>query len=545
MPAITLYKNQECTEIAGSGFVGEYRYIYGVTPFVRTSFGTHTVDDESVSFTQLCRYDRSTVKQFPEASMIPLTPTATAVKQYLYFTPRCRLCFYCYGSSHSYTFETYAYEMDFGSGFQTVTEVATETYANKYDILGIEFHTCNTAEFDDDTPVSGRLFMGIDLVSTNNQGQKQYDRCVTALSRYDVYLKNDEETQYKPATGNSRKGGTGSGYYPNSVLPALPTAAINDAFASVLGTGNGLTYYKLTGDCLSKITEFLYDCGLSLKYRNSQYRDAIASLIFIPYNVSADVTNTLQIIYLANKPVYPDSSCDYIKRPLREIDFGEVNLTAANIGFKSFADFIHTTATLYLPCFGAVNIDMSALANGRIILRGVIDVRNGNILYRVETQGADDETPVLYGQYNGNCGIPLPVGGANASPNILGAISSIGTVGVGIATGNPLNIIGGISGLAAQTAPDIDTSGAMQPQCAAFGTPVPVLQIKKRILLSPPKWGEINGIPSAGANDEAKYTVGSYTGFLQAAWCDVEGISGATAEEKEEIENLLKGGVFV
>ena len=549
MATITLYKDAECTEIAGSGYVGEYRKIYGSEPTIQTTTRTRTIDGNSVTFAQLVKYDLSTIKPFPESTIIPITPTETETRQYLYFNPVFRVAFYAWKvGTHNYKFETGAFQYDFGSGFQSITEFSSGNVTGLYEIVGFRINTCPTASYysyGTVIQVDSSNFLGLDLVYKDNQGHDVTERCFFAISHYDFLLQNPDEKPYKPATGNTRKGGTGSGYYPNSVLPALPTGAINAAFAAVLGTGNGLTYYKLTGDCLSKISEFLYDCGLTLKFRNSHYREAIASLIFIPYNITADVTNTLQTIYLANKPIYPDDSCDYITNPLKEINFGEIDLMAENIGFKSFADIVHTSATLYLPCFGAVNIDMQALANGRIILRGVIDVRNGNILYRVETQGADDETPVLYGQYNGNCGIPIPLGGANASPNILGAISSIGTVGVGIATGNPLNIVGGISGLATQAAPDIDTAGALQPHCAAFGTPVPVLQIKKHILLSPPKWGEINGKPSGGANEETAFSVGDYSGFLQAEWCDVSGISGATAEEKEEIENLLKGGVFV
>lgn len=546
MSTITVYNNQECTDIAGSGFVGEYTKVRGAALGSRQTYDTHTINEKSVGFWQLINYGRSSVTAFSEATTIPINITPTAERQYLYFTPKARIAFYCYGSSHNFTFTTYAFQMDFGSGFENVTTWEESVFSSRYDIRGIAFRTGGQAYTDTDLPLSGGTdTFGIDLVTVDNQGREQVDRCVMGLTNSSFFLEPAETPPYKPKTGNKRKGGTGTGYYPNNPIPALPTGAINSAFSAVLGTGNGLTYYKLTGDCLEKITEFLYDCGLTLKFRNSQFRDCIASLIFIPYNVSADVVNSKQIIYLANRPITPNSACDFITNPLKEINFGSVDLMAENIGYKNYADIIHTSATLYLPCFGAVNIDMSAIANGRLLLRGVIDVRNGNILYRVETQSMDDETPVLYGQYNGNCGIPVPIGGTNSNPTILGAISSIGTVGVGVASGNPLQIISGLSGLAQQTAPDIDTSGAMQPACAALGTPSPILQIKKRVLLSPPQWGEINGKPSAGENTEEQHTVADYSGFLQCAWCDVSGIAGATEDEKAEIERLLKEGVFL
>ena len=120
-----------------------------------------------------------------------------------------------------------------------------------------------------------------------------------------------------------------------------------------------------------------------------------------------------------------------------------------------------------------------------------------------------------------------------------------GTVATGVATGNPLSIVGGVSALANQTAPTIDKSGALQPAAAAYGTPVPVLQIQKKIMLAPPEWGEINGFLSAGTDEAETNHVSDFSGFFRAASCDVSGISGATESEKLEIQNLLLSGVYL
>ena len=548
MATFTAYADAACTQVIGSGFVGEYFEIYGRQPSINVHEQTRTIDDKTVRFDQIQGFAESSVQNYSEATEIPITPTATKELQTIYFTPDTKYSFYCWGSAHAYYFQSGSFAARFdGHTWENVTAISDNTYGTYYDVSGLCFRTGSGAHYDSSSFIAGQFF-GVDFVSITAQGEKSTFRCVIACSpQSKVFIESDAQP-YKPSAGSKRRGGTGSGYYPNSVLPALPTASINTAFANVLGVGNGLTYYKLTGDCLEKITEFLYDTVLNLKFRNSQFRDAIASMIFIPYNVDADQTNTLKTIYLASKPIYPNDSCDFILRPLREIDFGSVSLTAGNIGFKGYADYVHTTAVLYLPCFGAVNIDMSALANGMILLRAVIDVRNGNILYRVETQGEEDETPVLYGQYAGSCGIPVPIGGANNSPAILGAVSSIGTVAVGLATGNPLNLIGGISGLASQSAPDIDTSGAVQPACAALGTPVPVLQIRKHILSAPPLFEEIAGIPSDGSTD-GEYSadihkLSDYSGFLQCSWADVSGLD-CTDSEKAEIEQLLREGVYL
>lgn len=551
MAAITLYRDRDCTDVVGSGLMGAWRDIYGAVPSVNTHQTIVQIDDKPVKFTELYNYTQSTVKQ-GEPSEIVIPYTNNDVDQEFYITPDCGFTFKCRKT---------------GTATASITSRRFFIYVNgvRHTLMGVDqsigstitgdvackiiFRTGKTAHYNNygtDVVVENENFFGFDMITFDSQGREETHRCFMAVANAEFFIRTEDAEPYKPETGNARRGGTGSGYYPNNPIPALPTGALNAAFASVLGSGNGLTYYKLTGASLSEITEFLYDCSLSLKFRNSQYRDAIASLIFIPYDVPAQVHNSLGLVYLANKSIPVSGGCDIIKDPFVEIDFGMVDLTAGNIGFKSFADYIYTTASLYLPCFGSVNIDMAALASGLLHVRAMIDCRNGNILYRVETQAELDSYPVLYGQYNGNAGIPVPIGGANNGISLLGAAASIGNVAVGFATGNPMNIIGGTSSLAEQTAPTIDTSGALQPAGAAMGTPAPVLQIRKKVLLQPPQWDEIAGRPSGGANGTDQYHLSDFAGgFVQAAFVDVSGLSDATDAEKAEIEQLLKGGVFI
>lgn len=550
MASITLYADEECTLIVGSGLVGAYKQIYGSSPIITTERREMVFDEQTVDVFHICNYYSSTLEK-AEATTIPLNHTDNDVYQYFYITPVFRFAYKYHGSLHNYYVGSMHFEYNY-NGSWTAWGNVSDYLGGVYDVVGIQFRTGEIAKqyiYGTILQINSDNWLGVDLLLTTNQGATEVRRCSVAISKVDYFFGTANTKPYKPKQGNqTKRAGTGTGYYPNNPIPALPTESINAAFSSVLGRGNGLTYYRFEGDCLETLTEFLYDTTLTLKFRNAEFRDAVASLIFIPYNVTSDVINSKQIIYLANKPLFPNSSCNFITRPLREIDFGTISLTADNIGFKTFADYTQTTATLYLPCYGAVNLDMHSIANGILHLRAVIDVRNGNILYRLETQAQEDEMPVLYGQYSGNCGIPVPVGGANAGVSILGAVSSIGTVATGIATGNPLSIVGGVSALANQTAPTIDKSGALQPAAAAYGTPVPVLQIMKKIMLAPPEWGEINGFLSAGKDshtDEQYTKLGDYSGFFRAADCDVSGISGATESEKQEIKALLQSGVYL
>ena len=551
MATITLYRDEECTDIVGSGIIGTWVDIYGGVPGVRVYAYNVSIGDKQVNFNSLRGFDASRVKQdTPTEIIIPYTETDEFQK--FYFTPNCGFTLKVYKNGTNsaiiangvFFVNIDGQERYFGEiGNSFITTLSGGIACKIVFRAGEKAHYNN---YGSDVLVHNTNYLGFDLISYDNQGRERQNRGYMIIAPSTEFIIDSDAKPYKPETGNrSKRSGTGTGYYPNNPIPALPTSALNAAFSSVLGRGNGLTYYRLDGDCLEKLTEFLYDTTLTLKFRNSEYREAVASIVFIPYNVTADVVNTKRIIYLANKGIYPNSPCDVITRPFREIDFGYIDLTAANVGYKTFADYTQTSATLYLPAYGAVNIDMSAFAGGLLHLRGVLDVRNGNILYRLESQGSEDDLPTLYGQYTGNCGLPVPIGGANSSPTVLGAIASIGTVATGVATGNPLSVVGGVASLAQQTAPTIDTSGAMQPAAAGIGTPAPVLQIRKKIMLNPPKFAELRGKMSAGNDSDTQFKLSDFTGYFQAAAVDVSGISGATDSEKAEIESLLKGGVYL
>lgn len=394
-----------------------------------------------------------------------------------------------------------------------------------------------------DIPVDSENFIGVDITYIEiGQSAKTTRRCFIGVSRADKLLTELEPEPYVPKGGRVKRGGTGTGYYPNSRIPALPVAAINNAFSEILGTGNGLTYYKLTGTAFRDLTSFLYGNTKNVE----KYRDCLVSAMFVPINVSTTV-NPLNLIYFGNKSIaVSDGSANYVTRPIQEIDFGEINLTAYNVGYKNFADITNTSATLYLPCYGAVNIDMKNLSGGIMTLHAAVDVRNGNIFYRVETQGPEDDVPVLYGQYNGNCGIPVPVAGMTSNPDLIGIASSVGTVAVGVATANPVVMAGGALSAAKQITPSVDKAGALQPLGAAFSTPVPMLEIEMQRMVKPYGFDELAGLPSVGSNKEANSTVKTFVGkgYFECMLIHAD-IPGATDAEKEEIERLFKEGVIL
>lgn len=570
MSAISLYSNKECTETYAIVNAGEYALFKGFN-MAEDNTGTYEIDGETITLAVAYYMLGSRLEDFPVPTdfTLPMTDSLQNQIGYIYFTPNFRISYkYINGDTvaiRRFGFGGYEYDFGDGQGFKHLTSTPegynlqpTYIVAGK-EPLRIIMATSDTAVIErGGVPytLEQSQFISFNVTMIDNTGSEWTYNGWAGISNFDDLTFNREAKPYKPKTGNRVRGGTGTGYYPNSEIPKLPTDAINNAFASILGRGNGLTYYEMNGDCLEKVTEILYNNGIVTKIRGDAYRDAVASLIFVPVQVPAShkESNSLGTIYLANITATPNSSCDFIVKPLVEIDFGEVDLRAENIGFGNYGDYVYTNAVLYLPCFGNVDVDMTTIARGVIHIRGVIDVRNGDIVYRVETRADEDETYVLLGHYNGNCGLVVPVGGSNAQIDVIGALTGIGmTIGGAVSGDIPVTLAGALKATGSVLSYNhVSSSGAMRPAGACLSTPVPILQIQKHILLSPINWTKLHGETSAGNNipadvdvENAVQSLSDFSGFVRCSQVNVSGITRLNQSEKDELVRLLKEGVFV
>lgn len=550
---ISVYRDEDCTDLLGSGIVGEYRaLIYNNLGHDTSS--TFTLKDKTYPVRQIWHYNTSTIDPDSEPTKIQMDDVYDGAMHYLYLTQNLR---FQYRMSRNSIHDYYLYFISWqwknpSTGTWTNLSAWHESpISQMYGPPEISFRTAEVAE---NASQVYKNYLCIDVTYKDRTGQSTLNkRAEFGFSNFDVlYGVGYTSGKYKPKTGNtSRRAGTGTGYYPNGRIPDMPVNAINDLFETVLGRGNGLTYYKLVGDGLEKITDFIYDGLVTIANRTVVFRDAICSVVAIPYNITANVVNTQNRIYIASRGVDPNSQCDIITRPIKIINFGTINLTPSDWGYKNFADIRNTSATLYLPCYGAVNIDMASIANGILTLEGVLDCRNGNLLYRLLTQASEDDIPTLYGQYSGNCGIPIPIGGSNSQVSLLGVASGVAQVAHGAISATATNLSGvaqmanAAKSIVNERVPTVDKSGVMQPSVSAYGTPVPVLQIQKHIMLMPPNWAHLHGYISAGLDNDESYKLSDFSSGLFVAEdvrCDDLSL---TRGEQEELIRLLKEGVYL
>lgn len=344
-------------------------------------------------------------------------------------------------------------------------------------------------------------------------------------------IENYEES-YTPTTNNVTRGGTGTGYYPHSAPEGANFSQMvterNNALANTMGTGKGLSWYKMTQTGFAGSLAFAYGHDTLL---GSVSADKRISAYVGAYMLPVTVTGTNSPFWLADDARNFGSDCQIIGTRLVYGDCGTIDLSS--YGWDDFNDFENTRATLFLPFVGTVNIDMNAIARGAITVKYIVDVCNGNIAFWVYTNSMQSAGTVLYGVYTGNCAVEIPTAGTYKG-NVLDKIINAGT---SIASGD----YAGIARVAVDAITDVhvNKAGGIDTNSASISRYQPRLDIEKKEILRVDQYAEITGIPAFVTKN-----LNTLQGFVQVHSVDLTGITGEESD-KAEIESLLKEGVYL
>lgn len=389
------------------------------------------------------------------------------------------------------------------------------------------------------------------------------------ISPYTKLLEDEPIEPYKKKN-NSHAGGRGSGTTPAGNVPNMPIASINALLMStVQGYGRGLSYYKLTGESLSRITSKMYPKIALFEKSAASRREAFVSLTAIPYPVNT-LANTKNVVHLADSEVsVPSGSADWIVDIISELNFGEFNLES--FMEDTFADIAYTSMTLYLPGVGGINLDPSVCAQGSIKVDAALDCRQGNILYRVLTKSNWDERGYsIYGHFSGNVGVAIPVAGGTGFTDVVKNVAGLGmglaTTAMGMAnvagstmTGSPIE--GGIGATmagafafdraaigtaeSAITIPHYDLSNNVDNMVTALMTPGVRLVISRNRMINPPNYLDLVGLPTTGSNNTTGTCIGDFVDhYIKVQSIRLDGLD-LTVGEQQELLALLEKGVFL
>lgn len=293
---------------------------------------------------------------------------------------------------------------------------------------------------------------------------------------------------------------------------------------------------------VQSLADFLWSHGFFdsiLKTQNDAF-SAIMALRIMPY-LPDDAIGDGAAVKVGNT-VHDDTTLQAIHR-FRKVtkqyytkDLGHISIPHNNADYTDYKPY--SSAEIYLPFVGIVPLDINDVIGKSIGIKYIFDVLSGNFIAVVSLSIGK-----IY-KFNGNCSAEIPVTGENAINLWRSFISnSFALVGAS-ATGNiPMFTVNGAMGALniASASSSVMRSGSLNGNLGYFGpendyTPYVILHMAKNVT---PTLDRVKG--------KCYYRYQSLedlTGFTQCSAVHIVG-GNATEEERKEIEDLLKEGVYL
>lgn len=357
--------------------------------------------------------------------------------------------------------------------------------------------------------------------------------------------------------GGASGGGGGTGDFDGTSdtigLPSLPSL-------SGLNTGF-FTAFVPSASQMQSVSDYLWnnalndilnpDTGLgekvdALKKIVANPYDAIMGCSIIPVTPPTAGSKELKMYGLLETGI----SLPYASTRWVQVDCGTLNIHEFWGSYLDYSPYTKTTS-LYLPYIGTVSIDIDLIMAKSLQVVYYVDILSGICVAFILVDGS------VKFHYQGQCSTQVPITNADYSSVISAGIGLIGNASqvVGSAvTGGAGGGIGGavagaVSGAISQAPaiasnvmsakPDIRSGGAIGSSAGILSVQRPYLIIERPKQSVPAFQNHFTGYPS---NVTAK--VGDLTGYTEFETINLDGIA-LTDAEKAELDNILKGGVYL
>lgn len=210
------------------------------------------------------------------------------------------------------------------------------------------------------------------------------------------------------------------------------------------------------------------------------------------------------------------------------------------LGRDCFLDYEpYTTGEIYIPYVGTIPLNASVYAGHNVNVKLIIDFMTGAceaVIFK-DLIATDFKSGVI--------GVDIPMTGVNAAQWANGVVSSVLQGGVGIANIAAGNYVGGAMQVAQAAVSGFNTplpiseKGNASSACGQWLPQQAYLIIHSPITQVPNSYGSTIGYAC-----EYTSTLGSNSGYTVCADVNING-NFATENERKEIEDLLKGGIFI
>ena len=364
------------------------------------------------------------------------------------------------------------------------------------------------------------------------------------------FLASDESqgTKY-PGEHSTTGGGEGSFYAQNDAVPFanLPSVqAIDFGFTSI---------YNPTETDMLNISGWLWsdDFSDNIKMNYTSPFDNILGIALVPipgtmfesvndyFKIGNVQASNIQLLKLTKQ--YLDYPC------------GSLNIVEY---WGNFIDY-DASYSIFLPFVGFRSLRTDDILNGSIEVMYHIDLLTGQAVCEIGTTKEDNIFHVLY-SFPCNIFYNIAFSGANymnmynqqlsaTSSGINNLVSSIGQIAGGIATQNPLGVIGGAVNLLTGQAqakreyetakPDIGRGGNSGGNAGIFSQRTPYIIQCLPIGQAPDQYNELLGVPSM-----VYEALDNLEGYTEVSAINLDSVNASSAE-KSELMTIMKSGFYI
>lgn len=341
---------------------------------------------------------------------------------------------------------------------------------------------------------------------------------------------------YDYGTGTDITGGTGTGKISAESVgrSATPTAKLPTG-------GSGLHAYKINAAAFSSLQGFLWGEASTLakslwqKFVNKTH-DPISCVVacyrlpsaFMPY-----IGSSAAGIQLAGTMLSPIAgSCLAVDLGIDDsvvLEFPRVEQP-----FQNFLDYTGISCKINVPFCGEFSAPVESVYGRTVRIYYRVDQQNGNIAAYVDADG------IPLAELTGNCAYSIPVVGGDSG--MLERIGAIATAGLQLYAGNAAGALGTAASAAGVKHETQLVNSSLSGSVAACLNGRAYMIWTQTTTAYPAGYAANKGLPARSAYG----AISSFSGYGEF---DVKiqdlNIPEATAAEKEEIVNLLRGGVIV
>ena len=304
-------------------------------------------------------------------------------------------------------------------------------------------------------------------------------------------------------------------------IPSLPTV-------SILDTGF-INLFNPTLSQVQSLADYMWSAGFDLATFKKLFADPMDCILgfnLVPVNVPSGSAATIMVGNISTTVSMNVATSQWV-----ELDCGSINIDKAYGSYLDFAPY--SKFSLYLPYIGTVELSTDDVVGRTLKLVYHVDVLSCSCVAYLKC-GPD----TLY-QFTGSCGYSVPLTGQNFREMVGAVIDLAVNLGGVLAGGNAVSGVGAIAKDVMNLKPTIHRSGAIGASAGIMGIQTAYVIMELPNACKPKKQYHYTGYPGF-----ITVKIGDLTGYAEFEEVILDGI-GCTSEERNMIDGLLKGGVYV